>query len=553
MMDTVHERAKRDREKFVLAVISSAAPKKVVVAGPGTGKTYLFKRILSGKRKALAVTFVNALVDELSLELCGLAEVRTLHSFALECLNRAKQRVKVFSRLSDIIREDGALILGRDVDFDAAFSTLAVQQSDLEFYKKRKDFYGHYGFTDIVYAAYKLFEANERMIPAYDQIVVDEYQDFSRLEVSLIDYLARRSPVLLVGDDDQALYAFKAATPDHLRMRAMDPKSGYEFFSLPFCSRCTQVVVDAVSDVVSGAKAAGHLAGRVEKEFRYFPNTDKDTDSAAFPCLVHIVAYDKQLAYVIDTQLKKLAELLKGAFSTLIISPYGKQCRKIAEGLRKKGYRRIHSPEGEKAPPTILDALALLADDPRSNLGWRIVLKQALPQSEFQEAVKNSHEQAMQFEDAVPKEKKKEVLQMAQVLTAIRKGKEIKDSLTLAALLNEAGYERQASEVEWLQGRIRAMDAGNPRGVLKNVPITTTTIRKSKGLAADVVFLTHLDAKFFLEDKVNVSDYDICKFLVAITRARKALFLISTDARNEPPFVRWIDDGRIQRVEIPRP
>jgi superfamily II DNA or RNA helicase len=71
--------AKAERQRHVEAVLRSTSARKVVVAGPGTGKTYLFKRLLAGKAKTLTLTFVNALVEDLSLELCGISDVRTLH------------------------------------------------------------------------------------------------------------------------------------------------------------------------------------------------------------------------------------------------------------------------------------------------------------------------------------------------------------------------------------------------------------------------------------------------------------------------------------------
>lgn len=48
-----YERAKQERQKHVDEVLNSPSMKKLVVAGPGTGKTYLFKQILEGKKTAL--------------------------------------------------------------------------------------------------------------------------------------------------------------------------------------------------------------------------------------------------------------------------------------------------------------------------------------------------------------------------------------------------------------------------------------------------------------------------------------------------------------------
>src|SRR5690242_15821923 len=88
------------------AVMQSSARKKVVVAGPGTGKTHLFKQVLAGKTDCLTLTFVNSLVEDLSLDLCGLSEVRTLHSFArseLAKILKGSGGVEVFPKLARVV------------------------------------------------------------------------------------------------------------------------------------------------------------------------------------------------------------------------------------------------------------------------------------------------------------------------------------------------------------------------------------------------------------------------------------------------------------------
>jgi len=76
-----YARATIERQTYLDKILNSTAAKKIVVAGPGTGKTYLFKRMLQGKKKSLTLTFINSLVEDLSLDLYCMSEVRTLHSF----------------------------------------------------------------------------------------------------------------------------------------------------------------------------------------------------------------------------------------------------------------------------------------------------------------------------------------------------------------------------------------------------------------------------------------------------------------------------------------
>jgi ATP-dependent DNA helicase UvrD/PcrA len=57
----------------------------LVVAGPGTGKTTLFKALLEAESgpadQKLILTFINNLASELRRDLATLGEVFTFHSF----------------------------------------------------------------------------------------------------------------------------------------------------------------------------------------------------------------------------------------------------------------------------------------------------------------------------------------------------------------------------------------------------------------------------------------------------------------------------------------
>jgi len=55
-------------------------------------------------------------------------------------------------------------------------------------------------------------------VTKYDHIMVDEFQDINPLDLSLIKYISLRSraTMTLVGDDDQALFEWRAATPEYI-------------------------------------------------------------------------------------------------------------------------------------------------------------------------------------------------------------------------------------------------------------------------------------------------------------------------------------------------
>ena len=109
-----YDEALSNRQKYVEDIVNDSAKNKIVVAGPGTGKTFLFQKILAGKDNTLVLTFINALVEDLSKDLFGLTEIKTLHSFARQQLEQVKrQPIQIYPVLSKVIKQDAELLHNR--------------------------------------------------------------------------------------------------------------------------------------------------------------------------------------------------------------------------------------------------------------------------------------------------------------------------------------------------------------------------------------------------------------------------------------------------------
>ena len=292
-----------DRRRYLEQIINSPAKKKIIVAGAGTGKTFTFQELLKGKNgKALALTFINNLADDLENELKGLAKSRTFHRYCKKLLHRApldgiNARFHFFPKLPNIIKSDEQILFGRKSNFDEAFQSLIEYDGRIDFYIARANFYNAVGFNDSVYRVLQYFRSGKCKPPQYEQVVIDEFQDFNRLEVAFIEEIVRVNPILIVGDDDQAIYDFKNASSDFIREKANDPN--YERFELPYCSRCTKVIVDAVDDVITHAKANGNLSDRVEKKYTcYLPK--KLSDCRNYPKIIHAICsvHTKRSPYI---------------------------------------------------------------------------------------------------------------------------------------------------------------------------------------------------------------------------------------------------------------
>lgn len=84
------------------------------------------------------------------------------------------------------------------------------------FYQDKLKFYNALDFDDILFLVVKLFEAHPDLAKKYSErwkyLMVDEYQDTNGLQFRFIQGLTcTHNNICVVGDDDQAIYAFRGA------------------------------------------------------------------------------------------------------------------------------------------------------------------------------------------------------------------------------------------------------------------------------------------------------------------------------------------------------
>lgn len=73
-------RQREQRAKCLQAILELSAPKKLIVAGAGTGKTFTFARLIDPRKGGnnLAMTFIRKLVADMDVVLKGNAEVNQI-------------------------------------------------------------------------------------------------------------------------------------------------------------------------------------------------------------------------------------------------------------------------------------------------------------------------------------------------------------------------------------------------------------------------------------------------------------------------------------------
>jgi len=214
---------------------------KILLAGPGTGKTTKIKTLIkeqyANAENILVLSFTNATVNDLTESFVDYPNVRcfTLHSYAL-----------IINHLNDYHILDDT--------YETPILSRFAENYNIEF-SKICYFFHCITFDGMIKECSAFLKSNpvygEEKVGALDLLIVDEFQDFNLPERELIFQLSiYAKETLILGDDDQSIYGFKDA----------DPVGIIELFNSPDvekiphenkCYRCPDVVVDHSKKLIS--------------------------------------------------------------------------------------------------------------------------------------------------------------------------------------------------------------------------------------------------------------------------------------------------------------
>jgi hypothetical protein len=534
------------------AILASEAPLKLIVAGPGTGKTYTFERLIDQTEgRVLAITFLLGLVRELETSLD--ADVYSFHGFARRLLHSVEgtgvtHSVRYFPPLVDLVTEDIRIVSGSIIgamDLGALFRNLAEDEPMLQSALTSGAYYDAVSHDDSVFRVLRAIESDAPSVPRYAQVLVDEFQDFCPLEVAFINALASQNPTLIVGDDDQALYAFRDASPDAIR--ALASGENYSKFELPFCTRCTSVIVESTHSVVDKAQAVGLLAGRLDKSYLcYMP--EKRSDSETYPKIIHarcsvqssrapyVGQYIEQAINAISPE--DVAQSHDKKFPTVLIIGPNPFLSQVETYLRQASLSNIIVAPKAQPELDLLDAYRMLVSDPDSNLGWRVLL-QVLEPDNWEEAVSQGLGTGDALVSFLTRAFRDRHLSIASLVGRADDGGELtnedQESLATALNVSVAGLAERLSPTDPPADEI---DETQPT-------IMLTSLMGSKGLQASHVFIVGVNGGHFPRDNANISNEEVCQLLVALTRTRKSCTVASvrhfgSGWLDESKFVQWL-------------
>lgn len=552
-------RQKEEKDKCIRKIIESSASKKIIVAGAGTGKTYTFKEILrhNSSGENIAMTFIRLLSNEMYNSLGNLAEVKTFHAYCKKVLHELNGRVDLFPILTQIIADD-AKILGLNLsDFDNKFQMLDENSGELQFYLRRGNYYEAVSFNDAVYRLYKKLHNDASVIPTYNQILIDEFQDFNPLEVAFINELEKKGKILIVGDNDQDVYDSRGASSHYLREKFNS--GSYEIFELPFCNRCPNVIVKATNSFILTAQTKGHLQGRIDKRYETFLEL-KDDDSTRFPTIITaqcttgktIPKYIDQVISNIETRDIEESWREGSEYPTvLIVGP--KQHLTIIQNELINKYPQIKYKLPETVGSSIIDAYNILLDHYNHNFGWRLLIDFFLSEDEIAILIRSS-ENGKPLVELLSQSFLKQQNRVLDIIRIIRSGEGFTDVIRdeLSKIVGEYtptlidNYTPKEKEEE-------------PEPDKTQPSILLSSFVGCKGLSSSFTIIVGANNGSLPKNPRNILDVEISQFLVALTRTRKQCHIISNKwliapvlknqripASRKTIFLEWIPSEFIQ-------
>ncbi|MDP2937110.1 MAG: ATP-dependent helicase [Dehalococcoidia bacterium] len=261
-----------------------------VMAGPGTGKTSALMRRIArllesgvSPSSILAVSFTRTAANDLvyQLKLLGTPGAdrviaSTLHSLCFALLNKNA----VFQAINRVARP----LIGFEVDcmvtdlatnfggkraasellkaFEAYWATLQHHQPgwpqnpvQQHFHRELLHWLTHHramliGELPPRALDYILQNPASLEVPSYAHVLADEYQDLNRADQVLIDALAQRGTLTVIGDEDQSIYTvLRHARPDGIVQFHQTYPNTHDV-PLHDCIRCPTQVVHMANSLI---------------------------------------------------------------------------------------------------------------------------------------------------------------------------------------------------------------------------------------------------------------------------------------------------------------
>lgn len=450
----------------------------------------------------------------------------------------------------------------------------AATEAVYHFYQDKLRFYNALDFDDILFLVVKLFERHPEVAKKYSErwryLMVDEYQDTNGLQFRLIQGLtSTHNNICVVGDDDQAIYAFRGADISNI-LNFEKTYPGAKVVKLEENYRSHKPILDLANLVIQQNKNRKDKTMRTSRLGGEIPFlwSCGDGDHEAMVVVEDILSLQNQ-----GVHLGEVALLYR---SNTQIPPFEDQLRLNQVPYTVVGGQKFY----EKKEIKDLIAYLTVTLNQRDELSLRRVLNtpnRGVGNATLDKFLKKSEESKRPLFDVICDEaktsKKTELAQFTGLISELR---HVFDRQGLVAgvreLLERTGYldfieksydstklaKLKKDDVEnFIQSAARFTDRFGEEATLRNFverllladahdvqrgggdeqrhEVTLMTLHSSKGLEYDYVYLVGMEEELLPHKKTITKDEDIGEerrlCYVGITRARKRLVMTHAKQR----------------------
>ena len=421
-------------------------------------------------------------------------------------------------------------------------------------------------FDDLLVNFYKLISTNQDVLASiqnkYTYFSVDEFQDTNKLQYDIIKLLASKTRnLLIVGDEDQSIYGWRGANIDNIFNFTREFKD-VKIFKLEQNYRSTKKILERANKIIKNNKNRLDKNLYTENEegtdVYYYPAMT-ETDEADFVVRTILSKHNEGVPYHEMAILMRLNALSRAfeekllAYNVPHIMYNGFKFFERAEIKNVLAYlTQIVNPDDNVSftriinfpkrgiGDTSIEKLNQIAISTRSSL------KQVVMNYELYDLPSSLRSKLKDFKALLTDldEKINEygmydfftyLLDEAGIMKSfdLENEQDLERSLNVNSLANSVKEFEENNEgatiIDYLQSVTlsAAMDDDDGNGVV------IATVHGAKGLEFDTVFVVGCEEKIFPISRDNNDDIEEERRLmyVAITRAKKDLYLTSSDSR----------------------
>lgn len=605
----------------------------LVLAGAGSGKTkVLTNRIANlinnkvSPYNILAITFTNKAAKEMKdrvVKLIGKEayniQISTFHSFGLKILKENYTYLGYEKNFTIIDSDDVLTIIKKimkDLNMNKAYynprelkNKISSAKNEMmnvdafskvEFDSKVVAVYKEYqkklkngnciDFDDLLILPIKLFKNYPHILEEYQErykyILIDEYQDTNEAQYTLSKLLSSKyRNIFVVGDNDQAIYAFRGANYKNILNFEKDYKES-KIILLEENYRSTKNILNAANSVIKN--------NHERKDKNLWSNNEIGSKIK-----YKEVQNEKEEAIFVVSEIKKLLEQKVNEEEIAVLYRTNAQSRVIEEEMLKSNlkYRVVGSFYfyNRKEIKDLLCYLRLINNykDDVSLLRIINTPRRGIGEKTIENLINEASEKNISLYEAINKGKEKEFKNLIEELT------KLSNSLSLTELIDEildkTGIKKEYASSKLLEDEIRLENLNEFKGVTKSYEeeygtatlsdfleeislvsdmsehqdssnrISLMTVHSVKGLEFNYVFIIGMEEGIFphynaINDGSSSAieeERRLC--YVAITRAKKELVITSADTRmlfgntnrNMPSrFINEIDKEYIEKEKI---